>query len=103
MAEIVTNEAGESVGWREIERGAQIRPTRLFRPIIKYVTPGFLLTILVWWAVTDLPAKLSMEGVSESARSSVLGARLMIVAVFAAIALLVRSASRSWDSSGEPR
>jgi NSS family neurotransmitter:Na+ symporter len=89
-------------GWREIERGAQIRPARLFRPIIKYVTPGFLLTILVWWAVTDLPAKLSMEGVSESARSSVLGARLMIVAVFAAIALLVRSASRTWDSSGEP-
>ncbi|TFH20452.1 MAG: sodium:calcium symporter, partial [Myxococcales bacterium] len=81
---------GMERGWREIERGAYILPARFFYPVIKYVTPMFLFTILAWWSVTDLPSKLAMHGVSSEARPYVLAARLMIVAVFVGIALIVR-------------
>lgn len=38
--------------WRSIHLGADIRLPNLFRFIMTYVTPVFLLVILGWWAVT---------------------------------------------------
>jgi len=83
-------------GWEEICRGAQIRPWPIFKPIIRYVTPLFLATIFIWWSVTELPAKLSMEGVPTDSRPYVLAARALIVGVLAAVLMVVRSASRHW-------
>jgi SNF family Na+-dependent transporter len=89
-------------GWREIERGAAIRPPALFKPVIRYLTPAFLAVILLWWVVTDLPSKLAMEGVSEVARPYVLAARMTTVAILVAIFALVRHAARTrgWTSLG---
>jgi len=84
-------------GWEEIRRGAHILPAAVFKPVIKYLTPLFLATILIWWSVTDLPAKLAMEGVSAEARPYVLLARGLIVGCLISVLLLVRAASRRWD------
>lgn len=85
-------------GWADIERGAAIKPPRFFRLVIKYVTPAFLATILGWWAVTEFPAKLAMEGVPNEARAYVIAARCMIVALFIAMLGLVRAASSDWKA-----
>jgi len=90
---------GIDEGWREIERGAHVRPTPLFKPVIKYLTPLFLAVVLAWWSVTDLPAKLAMAGVSDAARPYVLGARAMIIALFVAVCALVRHASARWTTT----
>ncbi len=38
---------GMEKGWHEITRGAEIRVPRVFRYVIKYVTPGFILLIFL--------------------------------------------------------
>jgi len=44
--------------WRELNRGGIIRIPRFFFPIMRYVTPAFLLVITVWWTVGVLPGYL---------------------------------------------
>jgi SNF family Na+-dependent transporter len=87
-------------GWREIERGAAIQPPRFFRIVIKFVTPTFLAVILGWWAVTEFPAKLAMEGVVTEARPYIIGARVMILALLLGVFALVRAASSGWTALG---
>ncbi len=87
-------------GWREIERGAAIAPPRFFRVVIKFVTPTFLAAILGWWAVTEFPAKLAMEGVAAESRPYIIAARVMIVALLIGVFALVRAASSGWTSLG---
>lgn len=41
-------------GWKEAHLGAQIRIPSFFKPIIKYVTPGFLLTIFVMFVFKNV-------------------------------------------------
>lgn len=41
--------------WREINRGGIIKLPRLFFYIMRYVTPTFLLAILIWWFFKVLP------------------------------------------------
>lgn len=44
---------GVDRGWQELHVGAEIRVPIVFRFIMKYVTPVYLGTVLVSWAVTD--------------------------------------------------
>ncbi len=88
-------------GWAEIERGAAIRPPLIFKPVIKYLTPLFLGLLLAWWMIEEVPAKLALTGVAEEARPYVIGARVMIVALFAAVCALVAAASRGWAAAGQ--
>jgi len=41
--------------WKEINRGGLIKVPRFFFPIIKYVTPCFLIIIISWWTIDTLP------------------------------------------------
>jgi hypothetical protein len=42
---------GIEKGWEEAHEGAAIRIPRLFKPIIKYVCPLYLLTIFSFWVL----------------------------------------------------
>jgi len=42
----------------ELDKGAQIRVPRFFRYLIKYVSPLFLVTILISWCWLQLPARI---------------------------------------------
>ena len=77
---------GMERGWAEITRGAQLRVPRIAAFVLKYVTPSFIAAILIGSAIQDLPAKLA--GGSEY----VWAARGLMVAIFLALALLVRRA-----------
>ncbi len=83
-------------GWKEITRGALVRPAPLLRPVLKYLTPAFLGGILILWLVTEVPDKLAMAGIAEASRPWVMGTRVMMLGILATIFALVGIAARHW-------
>jgi len=53
---------GAERAWAEITRGAQIKVPRIFFYLMKYITPGFLVIILVAWSWQQLPGVLTKSG-----------------------------------------
>ncbi len=45
---------GVDKGWEQMHQGAALRAPSLFKPVIKYLTPAFLLTILVMFFIKDI-------------------------------------------------
>ncbi len=76
---------GMDRAWEEITRGAQIKVPRIFYYIIRYVTPLFLIVILVVWGSQDAVGILMMDGVPEASRPYRWGARLMMLGILGAI------------------
>ena len=52
---------GPARAWSSIHEGADIRVPAIFKFIITWVTPAYLLTILLWWGFTDALPILFME------------------------------------------
>ena len=83
---------GIDVGWEEIHRGSQIQLPRAFRFIMKYVSPVYLLIVLVAFCITSLPA--SLRQVLDQPMA------LLAVALIAGVTLVllwcVRVGERRW-------
>ena len=77
---------------KEIGRGALISIPQIFYYILKYVTPVFLLGILLFWVIQDVPSKVLMVGIEPDARPYLWLARAMILALFLGFVWLVRIA-----------
>lgn len=88
---------GGDKAWREIHEGADMRIPIFFKYVMKYVTPVYLLVMLVTWFIQDGLGVLLMEGVPEADIPSRWGARLMMLSVFLLIAFGVR---RAWRRKG---
>ena len=56
---------GMDRGWDEIHRGADIKIPAFYKPVMKYVTPLFLFTLLGWWTVTEALPALLMQNVAD--------------------------------------
>ncbi|MBN1621094.1 MAG: sodium-dependent transporter [Endomicrobiales bacterium] len=81
--------------WEEIHHGADIKIPKFYKYIIKYVTPLFLIVIMVsWFWQQGLPTIL-MEGVSQDNKPFILMTRLILVGMFALLAVLVNVAWRN--------
>ncbi|MGH7431588.1 MAG: sodium-dependent transporter, partial [Candidatus Methylomirabilales bacterium] len=93
---------GMEKGWAEIMRGAAIPVPRIFYYLIKYVTPLFLLCILVAWAIRDAPGKILMVGVNPEDVPYLWGARLMMITILVGFGLLVTAAARRKGQGGAP-
>jgi hypothetical protein len=83
-------------GWKEITRGADIKVPRAFRFIIKYVTPVYLLLMLIAWTWQDaVPILLFAKQPAQDAPYPpedipyVLAARLLMLGTFVLFAVLV--------------
>ncbi len=85
---------GMEKGWREIHRGAEIQVPRIFRWIIQYVTPTYLLIILIFWLHQQGIPTLLMHGVSEANRPYVIATRVGLTLFFLGLALLLRGVMR---------
>ncbi len=48
--------------WNELHEGATIRIPRFYKFVMTYVTPLFLLVMMIWWTVQDAIPTLMMEG-----------------------------------------
>jgi len=57
---------GMDKGWEEINRGGEIKVPKIFYFIIKYITPLYLLTILVSWIIQDAIPIFLMKNIPEN-------------------------------------
>ena len=80
--------------WRSIHQGADIRIPRVFKFVMTFVTPAYLLVILLWWGWQDALPILRMERVAPGDEPYVLLSRLVIVFFAVVFTLLVRAAWR---------
>ncbi len=80
--------------WKEIHEGADLRIPRFFYYIMKYVTPMFLIIMLVAWFIQSGVDTLTMSGVAGEDVPYRWASRLLMVGLFVLIAYGVRIAWR---------
>ncbi len=85
---------GMEKAWKEIHHGADMNVPGIYKFIIKYVTPAFLIAILGFWLYQEGISTILMKNVSASDRPFVLGTRFLLIAIFAVLALMVKIAWR---------
>ncbi len=85
---------GMDKGWAEITRGAQIKVPRIFYYVIKYVTPVYLLVIMIYWIYIDAIPVLLMHGGDPANTPWRWFARGVMLLLFIIILLMVR---RAWQ------
>mgnify|MGYP002865898321 CR=1 FL=1 len=84
--------------WRSIHQGADIKLPLVFKFIMTYVTPLYLMVILFWWGKNDaLPILLNEKSAGggaflEADRPFILASRGVIVLFVIASAVLIRMA-----------
>ncbi|HJR58427.1 MAG TPA: hypothetical protein VJ813_03475 [Vicinamibacterales bacterium] len=83
--------------WRSIHQGADIQIPRIFKFVMTFVTPVYLLFILCWWGWQDAWPILRMERVTPGSEFYVLLSRGVIVLFAVVSAVLVRMA---WKRNG---
>jgi neurotransmitter:Na+ symporter, NSS family len=79
---------GMEKGWKEITQGADIKVPSVFKFVIKYVTPIFLLVVFIG----SLPS--IWETITKETTIYVTIARILLVATFAGISILVYMAHK---------
>jgi neurotransmitter:Na+ symporter, NSS family len=89
---------GIDKGFEELERGAEIRIPRIFRIMIKFISPAFLITVFAVWCVQQLPGRLkAIAAPPADGPPVVLLSILLILSVIAFFAFVVHRANRKWD------
>jgi NSS family neurotransmitter:Na+ symporter len=86
-------------GWEEMHKGADLRVPKVFKFIMTYVTPVYLLVLLGVWTYQDAVKEFLMTGKDPASRPYLWGARAMIVFLLVAVVLLVR---RAWQKKKAP-
>jgi SNF family Na+-dependent transporter len=69
-------------GWKELHVGAKINVPVVFKFIIKYVTPLYLLGILGAWFIQKLWPTLLLKNIAKADFAYLMGARIIIVLLF---------------------
>jgi SNF family Na+-dependent transporter len=79
-------------GWEEMNIGALIKIPKIYKFIIKYITPSFLLILLAVWTYQQFIPTIFLEGVSEENKPFIWGVRIMLLAILLALLILVKIA-----------
>jgi SNF family Na+-dependent transporter len=85
---------GMEKAWDEIHKGADMEVPKIYKFIIKYITPLFLFFILGMWLWQEWLPVIFMKNVSLSNRPFILATRLGLFGVFLILAILVKLAWR---------
>jgi SNF family Na+-dependent transporter len=80
--------------WDEIHKGADMRIPKVYKFIIRYITPLFLFFILGMWFWQEWRPKIFMKNVSSADRIYILSTRLGLLLIFLILAVLVKIAWR---------
>ncbi len=87
---------GIDAGWKEIHQGAQIQIPRVFRFIMKWVAPGYLIVVLAAFCVTNLPTSIAQIAEEPMAQLA-LG---LLAALIAVLLVCVRIGEKRWAELG---
>ncbi|MBN1383774.1 MAG: sodium-dependent transporter [Elusimicrobia bacterium] len=89
---------GIDKAWDEVHKGAQMEIPGFYKFIIKYITPTFLIAILIGWFIKDGWPVIIMQNVPEANKTYILATRLGLLALFFILAVLVKIAWRKRKS-----
>jgi SNF family Na+-dependent transporter len=87
-------------GWEEMHKGADLKVPKVFKFILTYVTPVYLLIMLGVWTYQDAVKEFLMEGKDPANRPYLWGARVMICTLLLVMLLLIRKA---WNKKKEQK
>jgi SNF family Na+-dependent transporter len=88
---------GVDRGWEEMHVSADLQVPRIFKPIMKYVTPVFLVVLLGWWGATEAVDVLLMQDVTNPENLPYRWAsRVMVVAMLGVLLWMIH---RAWSST----
>ena len=85
---------GIEKAWEEIHHGADMRVPKIYKFIIKYITPLFLFLILGFWFYQEGAPVILMKGANPVDKPYILGIRIMLLGIFLILAILVKIAWR---------
>ena len=85
---------GMERAWKEIHHGADMKVPAIYKFIIKYITPAFLLTILGFWMYQEGMPTILMKNVSAADRPFILATRAFLLLLFIVLAIMVKMAWR---------
>jgi len=88
-------------GWEEMHKGADLWVPRFFKFIIKYITPLFMLAILVIWTYQDAISKFFMKGEEEVRHPYLWIARILFALLILITLIMVRVAWRKKKQMGK--
>lgn len=92
---------GIDKGWEELHQGAELRIPAIYKPIMKWITPLFLLILLGWWGVTEAIPVLLMRGVDPAQIPYMWASRgLMVLLLVSGLWLIHTAWERPADVSG---
>lgn len=80
---------GIDKGWEELNEGADIKIPVIFKYVIKYVTPLYLLFVMGFWTVQEAIPTLFMETQDPSKHTTLWGARIFMIIVYGLICFMV--------------
>lgn len=83
-------------GWKEIHAGASIQIPRVFKFIMKYVAPTYLIIVFVGFTVQNLTGALRTSWATTGSRV----AMLTIAATLVLLVLVVRNGESLWKREG---
>ena len=84
---------GIKKGWQEMHKGADFKVPRVFKFIITYVTPVYLLVLLGVWTYQDAVKEFLMKEKDAASRPYLWAARVLILVLLAVAMVLIR---RAW-------
>ena len=70
---------GVKKGWEQMHLGADLKLHKIFKFVLKYVTPVYMLVVLGAWTYQEAIAKFLMKGEAKSRHPYLWGARAMVV------------------------
>ena len=85
---------GMERAWDEIHKGADMRVPKIYKFIIKYITPLFLFIILGMWLWQEWLPIIFMQKTAPEDRPFIIGTRAGLISVFLILAVLVKIAWR---------
>ncbi|MDD5088379.1 MAG: sodium-dependent transporter [bacterium] len=86
---------GVNRGFREMHQGALIRVPRIYKHIIKYVTPTYLVVLLIFWGIQDWWPTATMQRITDPTQAWMIGiTRGLLFAIVLLLLYLVYRAHR---------
>jgi SNF family Na+-dependent transporter len=83
---------GIKQGWKEMHRGADFKIPGFLKFVMKYITPLYMLTILVVWTYQDAIGKLLMRGEEKVRHPYLWIARGLMLVIIVAVLILTKVA-----------
>ncbi|MBU1863120.1 MAG: sodium-dependent transporter [Candidatus Omnitrophica bacterium] len=81
---------GIDKAWDEIHHGADLRIPRIYKFVIKFITPAFLLIILSFWFIQKGLPVLMMRDVAASNQPYILFTRLLLLGIFFGLGIMLK-------------